>query len=180
MTTPTCNLNCVCVDSDCIYNHYIIYKERKIVRKFYDAISSKSKDEPNPDSRKKNCTFGQLCEKESCGFRHRLSFVNREKLIVSYRFSKIFPNTSSETAKIATKSSQKSSQKSSNLFMSLEEVVDEINEVPAPITPPVYNGKSWSSIVQSVPPPIIPQKINLSTTTSRWEDMDDDEFYMKF
>ena len=39
MTTITCNLNCVCVDSDCTYKHYITYKERKIVKQFYDEIS---------------------------------------------------------------------------------------------------------------------------------------------
>ena len=49
----TCNLNCICIDSDCSYKHYITYKERKIVKKFYDAISSKSKDEPNAEIRKK-------------------------------------------------------------------------------------------------------------------------------
>lgn len=177
MTTPTCNLNCVCVDSDCIYKHYITYKERKIVKNFYDAISSKSKDEPNPDTRKKNCTFGQLCEKENCGFRHRLSFTNREKLIVSYRFNKIFPNTSSVSTKKIEKSNEKSSIPSTNLFMSLEE--DTIDEILVPVAPiPTYTGKSWSSVVQSVP--VISQKLNLSPTTSRWEDLDDDEFYMKF
>ena len=175
----TCNLNCICIDSDCSYKHYITYKERKIVKNFYDAISSKSKDEPNAEIRKKNCTFGQLCEKETCGFRHRLSFANREKLIVSYRFNKIFPNTSSTSsnAKIE-KSSTKNEHKSTNLFMSLEDLDDEeveINDIPSVSLAPVFIGKSWSSVVQS-----IPQKVNLSVETSRWEDLDDGEFYMKF
>jgi hypothetical protein len=179
MTTSTCNLNCICIDSDCSYKHYITYKERKIVKNFYDAISSKSKDEPNAEMRKKNCTFGQLCEKETCGFRHRLSFAIREKLIVSYRFNKIFPNTSNTTSNTKNeKSSSKKEVKSTNLFMSLEDIDDEdveINDIPSVSLAPAFIGKSWSSVVQS-----IPQKVNLSIETSRWEDLDDDDFYMKF
>jgi len=173
--TTTCNLNCVCVDSECSYNHYISYKERKIVRNFYDAISNKSKDEPNPETRKKNCTFGQLCEKENCGFRHRLSFANREKLIVSFRFNKICPPSKPVVAKTVA------APKQTNIFLCLEDdvVEEEIIEVaPAPVVvkQPKFE-KSWVSVV-SAPPPV--RKVNLTAETSRWEDLDDDGFYMKF
>lgn len=183
MTMPTCNLNCVCIDSDCSYKHYITYKERKIVKNFYDAISTKSKDEPNPEMRKKNCTFGQLCEKENCGFRHRLSFYYREKLIVSYRFNKICP--ASNDKKIIAKSSIKETIKPSNLFMSLEDIDDDIIENTEDKKEEIIinhptNDKSWCDVVRSIVVPDIQQKITLSLETSRWEDLDDEDFYMKF
>jgi hypothetical protein len=182
MATPTCNLNCVCIDSDCSYKHYITYKERKIVKGFYDAISNKSKDEPNPDMRKKNCTFGQLCDKEMCGFRHRLSFSNREKLIVSFRFNKICPNAPTKKT-IGENAYKNDMPKPRNLFMTLENDEVEVEEnisIPTP-TPSTTTykptGKSWVDVVLDVP---VEVKVNLSVETSRWEDLDDDEFYMKF
>jgi len=93
------------------------------------------KDEPNPDTRKKNCTFGQLCDKEKCGFRHRLSFANREKLIVSYKFNKICPSilsTENTTVKISSNKNdmQLKNKSSKNLYLSLDDDInDDINDI---------------------------------------------------
>ena len=175
MTTITCNLNCICVDSDCTYKHYITYKERKIVKSFYDELSNKLKDEPNPETRKKNCTFGQLCDKEKCGFRHRLSFANREKLIVSYKFNKICPSKSSDT--ISTKSSDKKITVKSftdNLYLSLNEEIEEIEEVKE-VKEVKITAKSWVDVV------INDEKSNLkSEPISNWGVVADEDFYMTF
>ena len=170
MATITCNLNCICVNPDCLYNHYITYKDRKIVKKFYDDISNKSKDEPNAEKRKKNCIFGQLCDKEICGFRHRLSFANREKLIVSYKFNKICPAVEiapdvKSSQKI--KSVNKTIDFSENLYLTLDDYNEEIKEEIKE-----EKTKSWVDIVSK-------PKINLEIS-SKWEDLADEDFYMKF
>jgi hypothetical protein len=165
MLSITCNLNCICVDADCSYKHYITYKDRKIVKQFYDTLPNKMKDEPNADTRKKNCTFGQLCDKETCGFRHRLSFVNREKLIVSYKFNKICPSVSSEIT--APKSSEKKITLKSftqNLYLSLDEEIEEKKEE---IIDQPKITKSWVDAV-------------VNKKEERWEDMAEEDFYMKF
>lgn len=174
MLSITCNLNCICVDTDCSYKHYINYKDRKIVKQFYDNISNKMKDENNPDTRKKNCTFGQLCDKETCGFRHRLSFANREKLIVSYKFNKICPSVQTEipvSKPHETKRTLKSFTK--NLYLSLDDdeevkevVNEEINEEIIITEQPKFI-KSWVDAVNN-------------KKDERWEDMADEDFYMKF
>lgn len=147
MSIINCNLNCVCVDSDCSYKHYITYKDRKIVKQFYDELSNKLKDEPNPETRKKNCTFGQLCDKEKCGFRHRLSFANREKLIVSYRFNKICPTKTSEITSTKISENKQSQKLQSNLYLLLDDDIEqeEIKEKQV-IKPEIFN-KSWVNVV---------------------------------
>lgn len=177
-SSNTCNLNCICINSDCSYKHYISYKERKIVKKFYDIIEDINKDENNLDTRKKNCTFGQLCDKETCGFRHRLSFRNREKLIVSYRFHKICPTKSEinlTKSDLKSVSTNNKTINSKNLFLSLDddeeeiEIEDEDEEIKEKI-----NKKSWVDVVSNT------KKVNLNLEIKNWEDLDDDEFYMKF
>ena len=172
MISITCNLNCVCVDSDCSYKHYINYKDRKIVKQFYDELSNKMKDEPNAETRKKNCTFGQLCDKEKCGFRHRLSFANREKLIVSYRFNKICPSKLSETAtpKLSDKKLDIKTP-TQNLYLTLNDEEEEIKEII--VRPSV---KSWVDIVVKSE---IKSEIK-SEPISDWGDIADEDFYMTF
>lgn len=168
MLSITCNLNCICVDTDCSYKHYINYKDRKIVKQFYDKLSNKMKDEHNPDTRKKNCTFGQLCDKETCGFRHRLSFANREKLIVSYKFNKICPSVQTEitvSKPIETKRTLKSFTQ--NLYLSLDDEEKEEVKEEIIITEQPKIIKSWVDAVNN-------------KKDERWEDMADEEFYMKF
>ena len=178
MNIINCNLNCVCVDSDCSYKHYISYKDRKIVKQFYDELSNKLKDEPNPETRKKNCTFGQLCDKEKCGFRHRLSFANREKLIVSYRFNKICPTKTAEITSAKVSENKQTQKLQSNLYLLLDDNIEEETVIQ-----PIIFNKSWvnavinqikSEIKSEIKPEIKHEII------SNWEDVADEDYYMTF
>jgi hypothetical protein len=165
------------MNSDCSYKHFISYKERKIVKRFYDAISSKTIDEPNMDTRKKNCTYGQLCENKECGYKHRLSFADREKLIVSYKFNKICP----ENVQVAKTSNSKSDKLQLNIqnTYSLLNDDDEIVEVLEDLkitTNPVKS--TWASIVKNDKPiKVLPKTNNVPLN---WEDCADDDFLMTF
>jgi len=172
-----CNLNCICVNNDCLYNHYIPYKDRKIVKRFYDALAKKNINEPGMDIRKKNCTFGQLCEKEDCGYKHRLSFQDREKLIVSYKFNKICPEPS-QVAKTSTAKSDKPIFNNHNSFAFLEEESEEEEEVKEEEAIVVNNtSKTWASIVKNKKSTVEPSKKEISLN---WEDCADDDFFMTF
>ena len=206
MNIINCNLNCVCVDSDCSYKHYISYKDRKIVKQFYDELSNKLKDEPNPETRKKNCTFGQLCDKEKCGFRHRLSFANREKLIVSYRFNKICPTKTAEITSAKVSENKQTQKLQSNLYLLLDDNIEEETVIQ-----PIIFNKSWvnavinqikseikseikpeikSDIKSEIKPEIKPNiKSEIKSEIkpeikheiiSNWEDVADEDYYMTF
>lgn len=187
--SATCNKNCICSDSDCSFNHYITsYKERKLVKLFYDKLDI-TKDEPNSESRKKNCTFGQLCDKENCGYRHRLSYADREKLIVSYRYNKICQvdilKQIQEKPRVAKKINE---IPMNNMFLTLEnedindeiEIIKIIEEVPeiAPVEVKPYVGRAWNKVVKNEDKPV--PKLDLSVSSSTWEELDDEGFYMKF
>ena len=194
MNIINCNLNCVCVDSDCSYKHYISYKDRKIVKQFYDELSNKLKDEPNPETRKKNCTFGQLCDKEKCGFRHRLSFANREKLIVSYRFNKICPTKTAEITSTKVSENKQTQKLQSNLYLLLDDnIEEEIKEEP--VMQPMTFNKSWvNAVINQIKPeikheikpeikPEIKHEIKPEIKheiISNWEDVADEDYYMTF
>ena len=177
----TCNQNCICINPDCAFKHYITYKERKIVKQFYDKLDI-SKDEPNAVSRKKNCTFGQLCDKESCGFRHRIVYANREKLIVSYRYNKICPIDNKTNVDNTQKSVKKvDAITSKNLFLTLdvdEEEPEEIKPEIIPVEIKPYVGRAWNKVVLNEDKP--EKKIDMSVSNSTWEELDEDDFYMKF
>ena len=77
--------------------------------------------------------------------------------------------------------------KTKNFFLTLdddeydnqkEEIKKEkiINDVK-PFIPPVYSGKSWVSVIIEGPKP---KELNLNLETSNWEELADDDFYMKF
>uniref|UniRef100_A0A6C0LEV2 Uncharacterized protein n=1 Tax=viral metagenome TaxID=1070528 RepID=A0A6C0LEV2_9ZZZZ len=182
VSTTNCNLNCICLNNDCLYAHYIPYKERKIVKRFYDAINGKNINEPNIDNRKKNCTFGQLCEKETCGYKHRLSFADREKLIVSYKFNKICPEHS-QVAKTSNTKSDEPQLDIQNSFSLLEDEKEEeeiIHEIKTD-----NKTKSWASIVKNEKPifeeeEVVAVVVAAVNTTLNWEDCADDDFYMNF
>jgi len=89
MSTPVCNLNCICIDSDCKFKHYLPIKDRRSVKKAYDLLDSPSKVESAPEFRRANCRFGQVCNNESCGYKHRLSFKDRIKLITTANAAKV-------------------------------------------------------------------------------------------
>lgn len=161
--TITCNLNCICINSDCSYKHFIQYKDRKIVKKFYDTLSNKSIEEPNNETRKKNCIYGQLCENKNCGFRHRLNYSNREKLTVLYKFNKICPSTELNTKSIIP-TSIKSKNDNKNSFILLDDV-DDIIIQPS-------SNKSWVDIVKN--------DKKIEDKIEEIEEDEDDGFYMKF
>lgn len=188
----TCNNNCICDDVDCSYKHYLSYKERKIVKKFYCTLKNVNKEETNMESRKKNCSYGQLCNNKKCGFKHRLNYENREQLIVLYNYNKICP----EKKEIKSKEQiiEDKSIVSNNYFLFLD---DEINEdkikeeiTVIPVELPVYKGKSWLDIVinkNEITPvlstnlsQILKPTINMTIDNSSWEELADEDFYMMF
>ena len=178
-----CNLNCICVNADCAYKHFIQYKERKIVKKFYDTIQNKTIEEPNNETRKKNCTYGQLCENKDCGFRHRLSFGSREKLIVLYKFNKICPTSKSEVKQQTSSTTSNTNTINKNLFMVLDDdTEDEI--ISEQIKSQPYSGKSWVSVVKTesqVATTVIKKTIiEDDCENDENEETEDDGFYMKF
>jgi len=64
-----CNFNCICIDNDCKFSHFISIKDRKTTRRIYDTLDNINKNETNPEKRKANCRYGQLCNNPDCGFR---------------------------------------------------------------------------------------------------------------
>jgi hypothetical protein len=150
--------------------------------KIYNSTPNKIYDEPNMDMRKKNCTFGQLCEKEICGYKHRLSFANREKLIIAYKFNKICPDNSS-TIKKVNLSYNEPKIEIHNAFSALNEnPIEEVEEQPKIIIPQAIesnNKNSWASIVRNEKPiKIIPR--DEDNIPLNWEDCADDDFFMEF
>lgn len=146
-----CNLNCLCVNSDCNFFHSYPIKERRIIRNIFDKFDNPNKIEPNPDTRRANCRFGQLCHNQNCGFRHRLSFNDRSKLIDKFNQIKLQSAKIEKEPRIIQPNHFNISK--SNAFQLLE-----LSE-PS-IQTPITNkpSKSWADIVGD----------------------NDDDFYMKF
>ncbi len=94
-----CNNNSICIDSDCKFYHNISIKDRKIVRKLYDELVSPNKKEENLESRKANCKFGQICYNVNCGFKHRLNFIDRMKIVNKFNDTKIKMTTTEKVKK---------------------------------------------------------------------------------
>jgi len=158
--TPVCNLNCICTNSDCQFSHFLNPKERRDVKKLFDCLVRPSKVEDNGDKRKANCRFGQLCYVKDCGFRHRLSFNDRLKLVENFNKFKLSDIKVEKKAKeINVKCFDISSK---NAFDILEDIVDVPDEVPNDtalevINKPIENGKRWADLFDN-----------------------EDDFYMKF
>ena len=134
MNVPVCNLNCICVDTDCSYNHLPILKDRKIVKKLYDGLPSISKNEDNLDKRKANCRFGQLCYNDKCGFRHRLSVKDRLQLI------KVFNDFKLKEIKVEKKVEV---MKVKEFDISHKNSFETLENIDEPIA---TNDKSWADI----------------------------------
>ena len=81
--TKTCNQNCVCMNADCSYNHFIIFKNRKVVSKILKENPKimLNNAEDKGELRRANCTFGYLCNNEMCNYKHHLNFKGRSQLI---------------------------------------------------------------------------------------------------
>jgi hypothetical protein len=138
MTSPVCNLNCICLDADCSYTHLPILKDRKIVKKLYDGLSGISKFEDNADKRKANCRFGQLCYNENCGFRHRLSVKDRLQLVKEFNNFKL--NDIKVEKKVEVVKFKEFDISHKNSFQTLDEV-EEVEFVEKK-----FNGKSWVDV----------------------------------
>ena len=86
--SPFCNFNCICTKSDCGFQHNISsLDQRRFYSSVYNKIGNIKKytNEDNFDTRRSNCTFGQLCEREDCGYRHFLNYEGRKKFITSLK-----------------------------------------------------------------------------------------------
>lgn len=135
MSTVYCNNNCVCIDTDCIYNHLFDIKKRKMSKKLYDTQCFTNKNEPNMEMRKKNCMYGQVCINENCGFRHRLVFSDRIKFSKLIKAKEDIINNTGETSVIPNKKTceyivKELSFKNSFLFLEEEqEQEDEKEEI---------------------------------------------------
>jgi hypothetical protein len=90
-----CNFNCICIDYDCKYSHFISYKDRKTTRRIYDTLENLNKNEKNAETRKANCKYGQLCNNNNCGFRHKLSYNDRCRLIYAFNANVVLNATTS-------------------------------------------------------------------------------------
>jgi len=94
---------------------------------------------------------------------------------------------------LPTKTAQKDEIATKNSFLTLEDVPEEIvievkeikevvNDVK-PCIPPVYSGISWALLLKEPKEPNgskEEKKLNLNVETSNWEELADDDFYMKF
>jgi hypothetical protein len=176
MSSPSvinCNLNCICINADCTYKHFISYKDRKIVKKFYDSLPNKIIEETNNETRKKNCTFGQLCENKNCGFKHRLSFTSREKLIVLYKFNKICPSSKEKVKTIVEPKININNKINKNLFMTLDDdIQDDIIT-----SPQLFSTRTWASVVKTDKPSLLYKD---EDSNDEEDIQEDDGFYMKF
>lgn len=142
MNATVCNLNCICVNTDCTFTHLPILKDRKIVKNLFDSLSGISKVEDNMEKRKANCRFGQLCYNDKCGFRHRLSVNDRLHLI------KVFNDFKLKEIKVEKKVEMKKVDEFNiphkNLFDTLDDVDDVVDVVDVIDT---SNGAlSWADI----------------------------------
>jgi len=80
-TVYYCNYNCICTKTVCENKHYFTnIADRKFASVTYNMIPDIRDHikEENPETRKINCFYGQLCTKKDCGFRHFLSPEGRE------------------------------------------------------------------------------------------------------
>jgi hypothetical protein len=133
-----CNHASFCVDCDCMFQHYPpSMKDRKIVKKMFDNLSGISKIEDKMDTRKANCRFGQLCYNEKCGFKHRLSDKDRQRLIKAFNDYKL--NDIKVEKKVEVKTVGEFDISHKNSFDTLEDVQEEVVVKSA-------SGKSWADI----------------------------------
>jgi hypothetical protein len=107
-----------------------------------------------------------------------------------YNYNKICPNIKNDTVEQSpAKTTHRDEISTKNSFLTLEDVPEEIiqevmeikedvNDVK-PCIPPVYSGISWALLLKEPKEPK-EKKLNLNVETSNWEELADDDFYMKF
>ena len=127
--TITCNFNCVCTREVCDFKHIIrTLEERKFASKVLNSIPrvKEHQTEENPETRRANCSYGQLCDKESCGFRHNLDFEFRSKFSAAMKTAKETKKTAAVVAVVTTATSEVSELKAK--VATLEETVTQLTE----------------------------------------------------
>lgn len=164
-----CNFNCICINSDCIYRHYITFKERKYVANIYKNIPDIKEliNENNNEGRKANCIYGQLCRNKDCGFKHRLSPEGRFKIIDEYDLIKLStePMRKNKDIKIV-----ENKLKTTNLFLMLEDFVEEIVKVEEVEKEEI----KWTDIVKGKGIELKFEKMMNLDTKTNWADYDSD------
>lgn len=185
-SVSVCNDDCICMNCDCLYYHPLDFAERKVVYKLYNALNNPSKKEDNPEKRKKNCNFGKLCNRADCGFRHRLVFNDRLKLIDGYKNHQL--KNIKEVQEKPRKEVKEFSIKTSNPFdllpdvevsleISAEVPVVFIRESNMDFRVALLEGKK--EVITVEPKKEVPIE---RVVPNSWADMcdSDDEFLMKF
>ena len=127
--TITCHFNCVCTRDVCDFKHIIrTLEERKFASRVFNNVPriKEHQDEENPDTRRANCIYGQLCDKESCGFRHNLDFEYRSKFSAALKAAKETKKTAAVVAVVTTATSEVSELKAK--VATLEETVAQLTE----------------------------------------------------
>lgn len=100
----TCNFNCICTKADCDFRHNIeSIEERRFAANVYSKIPciKEAVTEDNADTRKKNCSYGQLCDRSDCGYRHFLNPSTRLIFIANLEKAKSAPPTPPRAATAA-------------------------------------------------------------------------------
>ena len=127
--TVTCYFNCVCTREVCDFKHIIrTLEERKFASKVLNNIPrvKEHQTEENPETRRASCSYGQLCDKESCGFRHNLDFDFRSKFSAALNAAKETKKTAAVVAVVTTATSEVSELKTK--VATLEETVAQLVE----------------------------------------------------
>ena len=147
-----CNMNCACVNNDCSYKHYLNFTDRKKIVSIINKFNLKTSDyttEDNVEKRKANCTFGFLCFREDCLYKHRMNNKGRKIIIDNYNL----PEEKKEIV-VIIKNKKEPKTTLTNKFSLLEEVVDDVEEEIKSIPtvnnklPPVFN-KSYSDVLKT-------------------------------
>ena len=194
--TPVCNNNCACADSECMFRHYLRYKDRKVVVKICrenPSVISSNKKESNIEIRKSNCTYGYLCTNDSCNYRHFLNPAGRR--IISNLYNKQLDassdasvtsvpsvsSVSSVSSQISSISSAstvvyKNKKENKNVYSTLEQLENKIEDEKIPsivVTQIKKFEKSYSDIVKKSPDDYAQEKFDLmmaSESKDSWGD----------
>lgn len=89
--SSTCRYNTSCKFDNCKFQHAIPFNMRQKMIEITDEnpdIKENFGKEDFPLIRLAPCRFGQLCTKESCTFKHGLTFEGRQKMSKLFKESK--------------------------------------------------------------------------------------------